>query len=58
MGLGRLILLTDGERFTPIRRTWLTKIFVLGDVLSFLAQVMGMYFPPPSPSTPASFAQL
>ncbi|KAJ9621943.1 hypothetical protein H2203_006824 [Taxawa tesnikishii (nom. ined.)] len=41
MGLGRLILLTDGERFTPIRRTWLTKIFVLGDVLSFLAQVMG-----------------
>ncbi|KAF2691299.1 RTA1-domain-containing protein [Lentithecium fluviatile CBS 122367] len=41
MILGRIILLTSGERFALIRRTWLTKIFVLGDVLSFVAQGIG-----------------
>ncbi|KAF2177067.1 RTA1-domain-containing protein [Zopfia rhizophila CBS 207.26] len=41
MILGRIILLTDGERFSLIRRTWLTKIFVSGDVLSFFMQGAG-----------------
>ncbi|KAF2120651.1 RTA1 like protein-domain-containing protein [Lophiotrema nucula] len=41
MVLGRIIHLTDGEPYSLIRRTWLTKIFVGGDVLSFLAQSAG-----------------
>ncbi|KAF2676893.1 RTA1-domain-containing protein [Lentithecium fluviatile CBS 122367] len=36
--LGRIILLVDGERYAPIRQRWLTKIFVTGDVISFLVQ--------------------
>jgi hypothetical protein len=39
--LGRIILLTDGERHSLIRQKWLTKIFVAGDVLSFLVQSGG-----------------
>ncbi|KAH7066397.1 RTA1 like protein-domain-containing protein [Paraphoma chrysanthemicola] len=38
MILGRIILLTNGEEFSLIRRTWLTKLFVTGDVISFLMQ--------------------
>ncbi|KAF2869819.1 RTA1 like protein-domain-containing protein [Massariosphaeria phaeospora] len=38
MILGRIIALTDGEQYSLIRRTWLTKLFVAGDVLSFLMQ--------------------
>lgn len=41
MILGRLIVLVDGEAHSPIRVKWLTKIFVGGDVLSFLAQSAG-----------------
>lgn len=41
MILSRLIRLTEGEHLSFIRSTWLTKIFVLGDVLSFLAQGAG-----------------
>lgn len=41
MILGRIILLTDGEKFSVVRRTWLTKIFVGGDVLCFLMQGAG-----------------
>jgi hypothetical protein len=41
MEFGRLIIMTDGDRFCFIRRTWLTKIFVIGDILSFLAQFSG-----------------
>ncbi|PMD38881.1 RTA1-domain-containing protein [Hyaloscypha variabilis F] len=41
MVLGRIILLTDGESHSPIRVRWLTKVFVLGDVISFLAQSAG-----------------
>jgi hypothetical protein len=36
--LGRIILLTDGEKHSLIRQKWLTKVFVAGDVLSFLMQ--------------------
>ena len=41
MVLGRIILLTDGENHSLIRARWLTKVFVTGDVLSFLAQSAG-----------------
>ncbi|KAJ4986677.1 RTA1 like protein [Stagonosporopsis vannaccii] len=38
MILGRLILLTGGEQYSLVRRTWLTKIFVTGAVISFAMQ--------------------
>jgi hypothetical protein len=39
--LGRIILLTDGEKHSLIRQKWLTKIFVAGDCISFMAQCNG-----------------
>jgi hypothetical protein len=39
--LGRVILLVDGERYALVRRTWLTKLFVAGDVFSFMLQGAG-----------------
>lgn len=42
MLLGRIMLLTGGEQYSMIRRRWLTKLFVGGDVLSFLMQSSGM----------------
>jgi hypothetical protein len=41
MCLGRIILITDGEQHSVIRGKWLTKIFVVGDVLSFIMQGAG-----------------
>lgn len=41
MILGRLVLLTGGEKYSIVRRTWLTKLFVGGDVLSFMMQSGG-----------------
>lgn len=41
MELGRIILLVDGEAHVLIRKKWLTKIFVCGDVLSFFLQAGG-----------------
>jgi hypothetical protein len=41
MLLGRIILVTDGEVHSLIRQGWLTKIFVTGDVISFLMQGAG-----------------
>ncbi|KAH7346830.1 RTA1 like protein-domain-containing protein [Rhexocercosporidium sp. MPI-PUGE-AT-0058] len=41
MVLGRLILFTNGENAAPIRANWLTKIFVIGDIFSFLVQAGG-----------------
>lgn len=41
MILGRLILQLRAEAYTPVRPSWLTKIFVGGDVLSFLIQMVG-----------------
>ncbi|KAF7555188.1 hypothetical protein G7Z17_g2353 [Cylindrodendrum hubeiense] len=38
MVLGRLIRLLEAEHLSPIKPKWLTKLFVLGDVLSFLTQ--------------------
>lgn len=41
MELGRIMIVTGGEKYSIIRRSWLTKIFVLGDVISFLVQAGG-----------------
>ncbi|KAK9323815.1 RTA1 like protein-domain-containing protein [Lipomyces orientalis] len=41
MELGRIILVVDGESCSLVRRKWLTKIFVTGDVLSFFMQGAG-----------------
>ncbi|KAL0935967.1 rta1 domain-containing protein [Colletotrichum truncatum] len=41
MILGRLINLLDAGNYSLIRPKWLTKVFVLGDVLSFFAQSGG-----------------
>ena len=44
MILGRIILLTDGEHHSLIPRKWLTKLFVFGDVASFMLQSSGESF--------------
>ncbi|PUU82154.1 putative RTM1-like protein [Tuber borchii] len=41
MILGRLITTIEADHHSMIRPTWLTKIFVAGDVLSFLMQSTG-----------------
>ncbi|KAL2858488.1 RTA1 like protein-domain-containing protein [Aspergillus pseudoustus] len=41
MELGRIVLLTDGEAYCFIPRKWLTKIFLLGDIISFIMQGAG-----------------
>jgi hypothetical protein len=38
MALGRLIRCVHAEKYSLIRIKWLTKVFVMGDVLSFLVQ--------------------
>jgi hypothetical protein len=38
MTLGRLIRAVHGEALSLVRVTWLTKIFVIGDILSFFIQ--------------------
>lgn len=55
MLLGRIITLTDGERHAFIKKRFLTKIFVAGDVFSFLLQAGGrgrldLILPPSLPS--------
>ena len=35
--------MTDGESYSMIRRTWLTKLFVAGDVVAFLMQASGTF---------------
>lgn len=44
MVLGRLIRLVEGEAYSSIRPSILTKIFVGGDILSFLIQIAGSGF--------------
>lgn len=41
MFLGRIIRLIQAEHHAIIRVGWLTKIFILGDVISFAAQSIG-----------------
>lgn len=43
MILGRIILLLDAEPYALIRRKWLTKFFVVGDVVSFVMQGIGAF---------------
>lgn len=43
MELGRIMILVRGEDRAVIRRTWLTKAFVGGDILSFFLQGGGRY---------------
>lgn len=38
MELGRIVLMIDGEDRILIPKKWMTKIFVIGDVLSFILQ--------------------
>jgi hypothetical protein len=49
MVLGRIIVLTDGEAHSLIRVKWLTKVFVAGDVISFLGQSAGTFSPQSPP---------
>lgn len=42
MTLGRIIEVVDGEQYAIIKRRWLTKIFVCGDVICFLLLGGGM----------------
>ena len=41
MTLGRIISMLKAEPYSVIGLRWLTKIFVTGDVLSFLMQASG-----------------
>ncbi|GAQ07472.1 protein RTM1 [Aspergillus lentulus] len=41
MELGRIVLLTNGDIHCWIRQQWLTKIFLLGDIISFIMQGAG-----------------
>ncbi|KAH8893853.1 RTA1 protein [Thozetella sp. PMI_491] len=41
MELGRIITVVDGESHTLIRKQWMTKLFVTGDILSFVLQAGG-----------------
>jgi hypothetical protein len=41
MMLGRIVLMLDASKLLFIRRTWLTQIFVTGDVICFLCQAGG-----------------
>jgi len=43
MILGRIIISIDGESYSLIKKRWLTKVFVTGDVLSFVIQSGGTY---------------
>lgn len=42
MILGRIIRLTNGEAHSIVRATLVTKIFLIGDTCSFLAQSAGL----------------
>ncbi|KAF7558223.1 hypothetical protein G7Z17_g166 [Cylindrodendrum hubeiense] len=41
MILGRIIRVLHAEKLSIIRVNWLTKVFVIGDVLSFVVQTLG-----------------
>lgn len=41
MSLSRVILSVHGEKSSPIRPRWLTRIFVSGDIFSFVVQASG-----------------
>ncbi|KAJ6256894.1 hypothetical protein Dda_8764 [Drechslerella dactyloides] len=41
MALGRIFKITGGEKYSIIRPSWLTKIFVFGDIASFVIVGVG-----------------
>lgn len=41
MTLSRVVLAVDGAQYSPITPRWLTRIFVFGDVFSFIVQSSG-----------------
>ena len=41
MTLGRIVRVTDGEKYSLLRSTWITKIFVGGDIACFITQAVG-----------------
>ncbi|KAH7248223.1 RTA1 like protein-domain-containing protein [Fusarium solani] len=41
MELGRIVTMVDGERHVLVPKKWMTKIFVTGDILSFVLQAGG-----------------
>jgi hypothetical protein len=43
MILGRIIVSVDGESLSLIKKIWLTKTFVMSDVVSFFIQLGGTY---------------
>lgn len=43
MVLGRIILSVDAESYSLIKKKWLTKTFVISDVVCFLVQLAGAY---------------
>lgn len=44
MHLARIVRMSDGDHALFIRRQWLTRKFVAGDILSFLMQCSGVGF--------------
>ena len=42
--LGQVVVLLGGEQYSVVPTKWMTKIFVTGDVLSFLMQAAGKWF--------------
>lgn len=42
MILGQLIRFVRGEKYSLVGVTWLTKVFVVGDILSFGLQATGI----------------
>lgn len=46
MMLGRIVVLLDAEHLCIIKKKWLTKLFVCGDVLSFTVQAAGEHTSP------------
>jgi RTA1 like protein len=44
MELGYIILVVDGEKRSLVKEKYLTKLFVIGDVFSFLVQSTGEFF--------------
>lgn len=45
MILGKIIQITDGDCHSLVKRRWITKIFVAGDVLSLFMQSSGACVP-------------
>ncbi|GLA07356.1 hypothetical protein AnigIFM60653_008587 [Aspergillus niger] len=54
MTLGRIIRMVQAEHYSVFRLNWVTKIFVAGDVLSFLMQASGAGLMVSNSSDPSS----